>query len=137
MVKVLQAEAPSGSAASQLAAPEGDCCGASQPAGHDYVIIHGRQPTQLRAMDNQTARISLKVYEDSAAVPDEGTIAATFQHVEHMHSTYMCSPNLAALREHYHRHLPWLASHHRCAVHRVRTTELATLKADTLTYSFL
>ena len=69
-------------------------------------------------------------------MPDECTIASVFQHVEHMHSTDLCAPNLAALREHRRQHLPWLSSHHRCAVHRLRTAELATLKADAATDSF-
>ena len=86
-------------------------------------------------MECQNARTILKVYEECAAVPDERTIASVFQNVEHMHSTDLCSPNLAALREHRHQHLPWLSSHHRCAVHRLRTAELATLKADAATDS--
>ena len=107
-----------------------------QPAAHDYLIIHGKLPTQLRAMECQNARTILQVYEECAAVPDECTIASVFQHVEHTHSTDLCAPNLAALREHRRQHLPWLSSHHRCAVHRLRTAELATLKADAATDSF-
>ena len=122
--------------ASHPAASEGSRCGAPQPAAHDYLMIHGRLPTQLRAMDCHTARTILKVYEECAAVPDERTLASVFQNVEHTHSTALCAPNLAALREHRHQHLPWLSSHHRCAVHRLRTAELATLKADAATDSF-
>ena len=134
VLKVAKASGEDG--ASHPAASEGSRCGAPQPAAHDYIIIHGRLPTQLRAMESQTARTILKVYEECAAVPDERTIASVFQNVEHMHSTDLCAPNLAALREHRLQHQRWLSSHHRCSVHRLRTAELATLKADAATDSF-
>ncbi len=133
--EILRPEAPR-DGASQPAALEGDRCGASKPAAQDDYIIHGSLPTQLRAMENQRASIILRAYEDCAAVPDEHKIASTFQDVEYMHSTDLCPPNIAALREHRLRHLPWLTSHHRCAVHRLRTAELATLKVDPMTDSF-
>ena len=134
VLKVAKASGEDG--ASHPAASEGSRCGAPQPAAHDYLIIHGRLPTQLRAMACHNARTILKVYEECAAVPDERTSVSVVQNVDHMHSTEFCAPNLAALREHRHQHLPWLSSHHRCAVHRLRTAELATLKADAATDSF-
>ena len=48
VLKVAKASGEDG--ASHPAASEGSRCGAPQPAAHDYLIIHGRVPTQLRAM---------------------------------------------------------------------------------------